>query len=237
MLKSRIAGAAAALAVAVGVAVAMAPAAHAAAPPYGGDSIRNDSYYCTAGIPVRSGSGQWYLVTAGHCTVSRPSGDWEDVDYGPLVIGATARGAFGNLGPDGATRGQDIGAVRSGKNLYPSQVRTASAVYTLSGLRDPQQSEQVCVVGGESGRTYCGVVSTQDTNQLSTAPGLGTQRIYNLAAISLNSGVPCPIAGDSGGPALAGTVGVGVVSGCDSTRRLMYVAKIGGVVSSWGLHL
>lgn len=226
-----------ALGAALASALALAAPASASSPPYGGDSIRNDSYYCTAGVPVRSNSGQWYLVTAGHCTVARWTGTWEDVPNGPLPIGNSVRGAFGNLGPDGAPQGQDIGAIISSKPLSPSQVKSSAAVYTLTGMRDPAQGEQVCFAGGESHRTYCGHVTTQNTNQLSTAPGLGTQRIYNLAAITLNSGVSCPAAGDSGAPGLVGTVATGVLSGCDASRRLMFEAKIGGVVSSWGLHL
>lgn len=243
MHKSKLVGLVVALLAAIATTVALAPAASATGPTYGGDSIRDDGYSCTAGIPVRSGSGQSYIITAGHCTVSRPELNWENVSFGPLVIGPSARASFGTRGQDGSARGQDIGAIRSAKNLFPNpQLRGASGTYTIVAMRDPNPTERVCVTGGESRRDYCGTVTTQNTNQLvDGAPDLGVERIYYLAAVTLDAGVSCPIHGDSGGPArtgpASGVTAVGVLSGCDPGRRLMFVAKIGGVISSWDLHL
>lgn len=218
--------AAAVIATVLGTAT-MSPAS-AAPPPYGGDLLVNSGYECTAGIPARSRTGQWYIVTAGHCLGNRPSGNWT---LAGTAIGTTARWEFGIYGPDGGTNGWDTGAIRSSKVLA-AQVRSTSAVYTLTGHRNPTLGERVCMPLGKTRRTACGPVTNANFNALVTPTGFPTQRIYNLANVAVDNGF-CPVAGDSGSPALVGTVAVGFISGGSGCN--VAITRLEGVLDGYGL--
>lgn len=166
-----------------------------AAPPvvYGGDFMSTPLETCTAGIPVHSPSGQWYLLTAGHCLVPNMPYVWKTYP-GNKPIGKGFKGTFGAYGTE--HNGWDYGIIRSSSPLKSAYRTANSRVYNFSAPRDAGNNQRVCVVLGRSKVTRCGIVRNNNTTLSYGAPHLSPQNIKGLAIVE---GL-CGQSGDSGSP-------------------------------------
>ncbi len=152
----------------------------------GGDPIYTDSWRCSVGFNVRSGS-TYYFLTAGHCTVGYP-------DY------YTSSGAY--IGPTVGTSfpGNDYGIVR-----YDSSIAASGTVGSqdITSAANAFVGEHVTRRGSTTG-IHSGTVQA-----LNVSVNYGSDGIVN-GLIQTNV---CAEPGDSGGSLYDGTKAIGLTSG------------------------
>ncbi|MGW1496480.1 S1 family peptidase [Streptomyces sp. NBC_00191] len=156
----------------------------------GGDAIYATSWRCSLGFNVRSSSGTYYLLTAGHCTDGNPP--WYTNSSRTTSIGPTAGSSF---------PGNDYGIVRysntslSHPGMVGSQDITSAANATV-GM-------SVCRRGSTTG-THCGSV----TGLNATVNYGGGDIVYGMIRTNV-----CAEPGDSGGSLYSGSRAIGLTSG------------------------
>ncbi|HKE98483.1 MAG TPA: S1 family peptidase [Actinomycetes bacterium] len=160
---------------------------------YGGQAIYGTTGgRCTAAFMTRSRRGNWYALTAGHCTSFAPA--WETA--GGAMIGPSAAASF---------PGDDFGAIRISN---PGALRPQGAVLdddgvlAITGAADPVAGSAACKTGSTTGTTCGTVLRTNVTVRYAE----GT--VYGLTETNL-----CTQPGDSGGPLFSGNTAEGIVSG------------------------
>jgi hypothetical protein len=159
---------------------------------YGGQAILRGGSRCSAGFNTRSGSGRYYVLTAGHCTDL--GGTWTTA--GGQTIGPVAASSF---------PGNDYGAIRisnpaaldpRGGVLYFGQFRD------ITGAGRVPVNSSACKTGSTTGTT-CGTVLAYNVT-VNYAEGT----VYGLTRTDI-----CTQPGDSGGPLFAGNTAQGITSG------------------------
>ena len=156
----------------------------------GGDAIYATSWRCSLGFNVRSSSGTYYFLTAGHCTDGNPP--WYTNSSRTTSIGPTAGSSF---------PGNDYGIVRysntslSHPGMVGSQDITSAANATV-GM-------SVCRRGSTTG-IHCGSV----TGLNATVNYGGGDIVYGMIRTNV-----CAEPGDSGGPLYSGSRAIGLTSG------------------------
>lgn len=206
----------------VPVTVETVPAAPEQAALYGGEAISNGGTRCSAGFVAHNGRGDWYLLTAGHCT----------------NLGGTWYSDGRTLGPVAATNwdGSDFGAVVL---LRPGAIDVPGAVWLYgSGVRDVERvsrvpvGHRVCKSGSTTGLT-CGTVQRYNA----------TVR-YNDGAVvyGLTQANVCIQPGDSGGALFFGRSAQGIVSGgsigsCAQAGFTSYFQPVDEALRRYGLTL
>ncbi|MCM2578951.1 S1 family peptidase [Streptomyces sp. MTZ3.1] len=154
----------------------------------GGDAIyASAGWRCSAGFNVRSGSGTYYMITAGHCTDGYPS--W-----------TTGSGAY--IGPtvDSYFPTNDFGIVRyDGSVTHPG---TAGGT-DITGAANAYVGMYVTRHGSTTG-THSGTV----TGTNATVNYGGGDIVYGMIQTNV-----CAEPGDSGGSLRSGNSAVGLTSG------------------------
>jgi hypothetical protein len=168
--------------------------AAAAAPQafYGGQAILRGGSRCSAGFNTRSGSGNSYVLTAGHCT--NLGGTW--TTSSGQTIGPVAASSF---------PGNDYGAIRISN---PTALDPRGGVLYFGAFRDITGASRVpvgssaCKTGSTTGTT-CGTVQAYNVT-VNYAEGT----VFGLTRTNI-----CTQPGDSGGAMFAGSQAQGVTSG------------------------
>jgi streptogrisin B len=207
-------------------------------PSHGGAYMLTSRNSCTAGFPVRSRSGQWYVLTAGHCVAEAAGSTWRQSG---LALGIGTRWEYGGRGTEGKAGTSDIGLIKITANVRTWNARSRVVVIGPHGARtqqiiaakDAKAGEHVCVTEGRTGVTRCGTVVTPSTSLSYASPGLPARTISNLALVK---GI-CVNPGDSGSPVYAGRAAVGIavarsVSGC-----YMWYTKLPAQLKHFGLSI
>ncbi|PVZ13065.1 S1 family peptidase [Actinomycetospora cinnamomea] len=172
-----------------------APIPRADPPPYdlvGGDAIRLGGSRCSAGFSARTADGAPRLVTAGHCT--QRGGDVGGANGAPL--GPVRSSVFDRTGDWGVV---DVGP---GWRPTPFVAAEASTTRAVTGTATAPVGAPVCRSGSTTG-WRCGTVTAVDvTANYAAGPVRGL--VLTTA---------CSEGGDSGGPFVAGSSALGVLSG------------------------
>ncbi|WP_175411216.1 S1 family peptidase [Streptomyces sp. TRM64462] len=155
----------------------------------GGDAIYADSWRCSAGFNVRSGS-TYYLLTAGHCTEG--AGTWYVNSSRSTAIGPTVGSSFPR---------NDYGIVRY-DNTSLSHPGTAGST-DITGATDAYIGMPVTRTGSTTG-THSGTV----TGLNATVNYGGGDIVRGMIKTNV-----CAEPGDSGGPLYSGSLAVGLTSG------------------------
>jgi hypothetical protein len=197
----------------------------------GGALMLTPGHSCTVGLPVRASSGQWYVVTAGHCVFEGGTSTWRQSG---VVLGKGTRWEYGGKGTEGATATGDIGLVKlTTKSTSRVVVVTKgkAAFQAIASVRDAKAGEKVCVTSGRTGTTSCGTVTTATTSLNYASPGLAARTITNLALVK---GI-CVNPGDSGSPVYAGKAAVGIVVAKSTSGCYLWYTKLPAQLKHFGL--
>jgi Trypsin len=205
-------------------------------PSHGGAYMLTSRYSCTAGFPVRSRSGQWYVLTAGHCVAGAAGATWRQSG---LVLGTGVRWEYGGRGTEGAAGSGDIGVIKITANVRTWNPRSRVVVVGAHGARtqqsiaakDARTGEQVCVTEGRTGVTRCGRVVTPTTSLRYASPGQSARTISNLALVK---GI-CLNPGDSGSPVFAGRAAIGIAVARSLSGCYMWYTKLPAQLKHFGL--
>ncbi|MET8677476.1 S1 family peptidase [Streptomyces sp. NPDC004647] len=155
----------------------------------GGDAIYADSWRCSLGFNVRSGS-TYYFLTAGHCTEG--AGNWYTNSARSTVIGPTAGSSF---------PGNDYGLVRYTNTSisHPGTVGSQDITSAVNATVNMSVTRRGSTTGIHSGRV---------TALNATVNYGGGDIVYGMIRTNV-----CAEPGDSGGPLYSGTRAVGLTSG------------------------
>ena len=169
-------------------------------PPWrSGINIDSGTFHCTLGFSVRSSTGNWYMLTAGHC----PGDHWY---HNGTFMGATPSGK--DLFYDGSTSDVQAFDVANGnqsnvlltgtKTCNPCSFRTMTGrqSYSADGV-----GETICISGAYGSTSNCGVLKVRAVSFLYADYGvtLSLQRVASYTRAS----------GDSGGPIFSSTLAKG----------------------------
>jgi V8-like Glu-specific endopeptidase len=207
-------------------------------PTHGGAFISTSRNSCTAGLPVRTRGGSWYLLTAGHCVANARGATWRASGY---VLGNGTRWQYAGLGTEGRAGSTDIGIIRITANgrLWNARSRVmvvgAKKVSTQRIVKagDARVGSRVCVTGGRTGATRCGTVVTATTALRYASPGLAARTVQGLALVK---GI-CVNPGDSGSPVFAGSTAVGIAVARSASGCYMWYSKITTPLRQLGLRV
>lgn len=154
----------------------------------GGDAIYGGQYRCSLGFNVRSSSGTYYFLTAGHC--GNIASTWYANAAHTSVLGSRAGSSF---------PGNDYAIVRYTSSVsHPGTV--GSQDITKAGT--PSVGQTVYRRGSTTG-THSGRVTA-----LNATVTYQEGTVYGLIRTSV-----CAEGGDSGGPLYSGTTAYGLTSG------------------------
>jgi streptogrisin D len=188
---------------------------------YGGQAILNSRARCSAGFNTRSGSGRYYVLTAGHCT--NLGGTW--TTSSGQTIGPVAASSF---------PGNDFGAIwiSNPSALDPrGGVLSNGAFQDITGASRVPVNSPACKTGSTTGTT-CGIVQAYN---VTVRYAEGT--VYGLTRTNI-----CTQPGDSGGAMFAGTQAQGIVSGgtvggCNQQGFQSFFQPADEALSVYGLTL
>lgn len=199
----------------------------------GGALLLTSRNSCTAGLPVRARTGQWYLVTAGHCVARARGATWRQSG---VTVGVGTRWEYGGRGTEGRRGTSDVGLIKLRKSSR-SQVVVMSGgkarIQRITHARDARTGERVCITQGRTGVTRCGTVLLPTTSLRYPSPGLAPRTVRNLVLVK---GV-CVKPGDSGSPVYAGRSAVGIAVAKSSSGCYMWYAKLPVQLRHFGLRI
>ncbi|GAA4806601.1 hypothetical protein GCM10023200_50290 [Actinomycetospora chlora] len=200
-----------------------APTTRADPPVYdlvGGDAIHLNGTRCSIAFAALSAGGEPRAITAGHCT--NRGGDVRGANQQP--IGAVRSSVFDRTG--------DWGIVDAGPGwrATPSVAAEGSTTRSITGTATATVGAPVCRSGSTTG-WRCGTVTAVDvTANYAAGPVEGL--VLTTA---------CSEGGDSGGPFVAGSSALGLLSGgtgdCTTPGGTSLYQPIDEVLSTEGLHL
>jgi streptogrisin D len=158
----------------------------------GGDAIYTSGARCSLGFNVRSGSGTYYFLTAGHCT--NIGSTWTLANG--TVIGTRAGTSF---------PGNDYGIVRYTNSgiSHPGNVDLYNGTTRdITGAANAYVGESVCRSGSTT-HVHCGSVTA-----LNATVNYAQGTVYGLIRTNV-----CAEPGDSGGSLFSGNTAIGLTSG------------------------
>ncbi|MFI1164261.1 S1 family peptidase [Streptomyces sp. NPDC020801] len=183
----------------------------------GGDAIYASSWRCSLGFNVQDSSGNYYFLTAGHCTDG--AGTWWSNSSHSTTLGTTAGSSF---------PGNDYGIVR----YTNSSVSKPGAVGSqdITSAATPSVGTTVYRRGSTTG-THSGRVTALNA----TVNYGGGDIVYGLIQTTV-----CAEPGDSGGPLYGGTTAYGLTSGgsgdCTSGGTTFF-QPVTEALSAYGVHV
>ncbi|MFF5859231.1 S1 family peptidase [Streptomyces sp. NPDC012751] len=183
----------------------------------GGDAIYASSWRCSLGFNVQDSSGNYYFLTAGHCTDG--AGTWWSNSAHTTTLGTTAGSSF---------PGNDYGLVR----YTNSSVAKSGAVGSqdIAGAATPSVGTTVYRRGSTTG-THSGRVTALNA----TVNYGGGDIVSGLIQTTV-----CAEPGDSGGPLYGGTTAYGLTSGgsgdCTSGGTTFF-QPVTEALSAYGVHV
>jgi streptogrisin B len=156
----------------------------------GGDAIYATSWRCSLGFNVRDSAGNYYFLTAGHCTDG--AGTWYSNSGRTTVLGSTSGSSFPN---------NDYGIVRY-TNSTVTKSGTVGSV-DITSAANATVGMSVTRRGSTTG-THSGSV----TGLNATVNYGGGDIVYGMIRTNV-----CAEPGDSGGPLYSGSRAIGLTSG------------------------
>ncbi|MEV5147039.1 S1 family peptidase [Streptomyces sp. NPDC052727] len=183
----------------------------------GGDAIYASSWRCSLGFNVQDSSGNYYFLTAGHCTDG--AGTWWSNSSHTTTLGTTAGSSF---------PGNDYGIVR----YTNSSVTKSGAVGSqdITSAATPSVGTTVYRRGSTTG-THSGRVTALNA----TVNYGGGDIVSGLIQTTV-----CAEPGDSGGPLYGGTTAYGLTSGgsgdCTSGGTTFF-QPVTEALSAYGVHV
>jgi streptogrisin D len=159
----------------------------------GGQAIYTGGSRCSLGFNVRSSSGTYYFLTAGHCT--NIGATWYANSSSTTVLGSRAGTSF---------PGNDYGIVQ----YTNSSIAHPGSVYLYSGSQDitsagtPAVGQTVYRSGSTTG------VHSGSVTALNATVTYSQGSVYGLIRTTV-----CAEPGDSGGSLYSGTTAMGLTSG------------------------
>ncbi|MFG2873156.1 S1 family peptidase [Streptomyces sp. NPDC048338] len=156
----------------------------------GGDAIYATSWRCSLGFNVRDSSGNYYFLTAGHCTDG--AGTWYSNSGRTTVLGTTSGSSFPN---------NDYGIVR-----YTNSSVTKSGTVGSVDITSAANATVGMSVTRRGSTT--GIHSGSVTGLNATVNYGGGDIVYGMIRTNV-----CAEPGDSGGPLYSGSRAIGLTSG------------------------
>ncbi|AZP16711.1 S1 family peptidase [Streptomyces aquilus] len=183
----------------------------------GGDAIYASSWRCSLGFNVQDNSGNYYFLTAGHCTDG--AGTWWSNSSHSTTLGTTAGSSFPT---------NDYGIVR----YTNSSVTKSGAVGSqdIASAATPSVGTTVYRRGSTTG-THSGRVTALNA----TVNYGGGDIVYGMIQTTV-----CAEPGDSGGPLYGGTVAYGLTSGGSgncSSGGTTFFQPVTEALSAYGVHV
>ncbi|MFF5898489.1 S1 family peptidase [Streptomyces argenteolus] len=182
----------------------------------GGDAIYADSWRCSLGFNVRSGS-TYYFLTAGHCTDG--AGTWWSNSGRTTVLGTTTGSSF-PTNDYGIVRYTNTSVTKSGTVGSQDITSAANATVGMSVTRR-----------GSTTGTHSGSV----TGLNATVNYGGGDIVYGMIRTNV-----CAEPGDSGGPLYSGTRAIGLTSGGSgncSTGGTTFFQPVTEALSAYGVSV
>lgn len=183
----------------------------------GGDAIYASSWRCSLGFNVQDNSGNYYFLTAGHCTDG--AGTWWSNSSHTTTLGSTAGSSFPT---------NDYGIVR----YTNTSVTKSGAVGSqdITSAATPSVGTTVYRRGSTTG-THSGRVTALNA----TVNYGGGDIVYGMIQTTV-----CAEPGDSGGPLYGGSVAYGLTSGgsgnCTSGGTTFF-QPVTEALSAYGVHV
>ncbi|WP_426363134.1 S1 family peptidase [Streptomyces sp. E-08] len=156
----------------------------------GGDAIYASSWRCSLGFNVKDGAGNYYFLTAGHCTDG--AGTWWSNSSHSTVLGTTAGSSF-PTNDYGIVRYTNTSVTKSGT---VGSVDITSAANATVGMSVTRRGSTTGIHSG----TVTGLNATVNYG--------GGDIVYGMIQTNV-----CAEPGDSGGPLYSGSRAIGLTSG------------------------
>ncbi|MFF2304762.1 S1 family peptidase [Streptomyces sp. NPDC058128] len=183
----------------------------------GGDAIYATSWRCSLGFNVRDGSGNYYFLTAGHCTDG--AGTWYSNSSRTTVLGSTAGSSF---------PGNDYGLVR----------------YTNTSVTKSGTVGNVDITSAANATVGMSVTRRGSTTGTHSGSVTGLNATVNYGGGDIVSGLirtnVCAEPGDSGGPLYSGSRAIGLTSGGSgncSTGGTTFFQPVTEALSAYGVSV
>jgi streptogrisin B len=186
----------------------------------GGDAVHSSdaagSFRCSLGFNARNSAGNYFFLTAGHCTTGAT--DWY-ADRFVTHIGTTAGSSF---------PGNDYGLVAydAGQPVPPGTVGSQD----ITSAGDAQRDQAACRRGSTTG-VHCGSVN-----------GVNWSVRYPDGVVNgmIRTNI-CAEPGDSGGPLYAGTRALGLTSGgsgnCSTPPSTTFFQPVTEALNAFGVQV
>ncbi|MFB6843134.1 S1 family peptidase [Streptomyces sp. NPDC056361] len=156
----------------------------------GGDAIYASSWRCSLGFNVKDSAGNYYFLTAGHCTDG--AGTWYSNSSRTTVLGSTAGSSF-PTNDYGIVRYTNTSVTKSGA---VGSVDITSAANATVGMSVTRRGSTTGIHSG----TVTGLNATVNYG--------GGDIVYGMIQTNV-----CAEPGDSGGPLYSGSRAIGLTSG------------------------
>ncbi|MFE3638361.1 S1 family peptidase [Streptomyces cellostaticus] len=183
----------------------------------GGDAIYASGWRCSLGFNVQDSSGNYYFLTAGHCTDG--AGTWWSNSSHSTTLGTTAGSSF---------PGNDYGIVRYTNSSVTKSGSVGSQDITRAAT--PSVGTTVYRRGSTTG-THSGRVTALNA----TVNYGGGDIVRGLIQTTV-----CAEPGDSGGPLYGGTTAYGLTSGGSgncSSGGTTFFQPVTEALSAYGVHV
>ncbi|WP_137990265.1 S1 family peptidase [Streptomyces vilmorinianum] len=183
----------------------------------GGDAIYATSWRCSLGFNVRDSAGNYYFLTAGHCTDG--AGTWYSNSSRTTVLGSTAGSSFPT---------NDYGIVR----------------YTNSSVSKPGSVGSVDITSAANATVGMSVTRRGSTTGTHSGSVTGLNATVNYGGGDIVYGMirtnVCAEPGDSGGPLYSGSRAIGLTSGGSgncSTGGTTFFQPVTEALSRYGVSV
>ncbi|MFD5324507.1 S1 family peptidase [Streptomyces sp. NPDC127092] len=183
----------------------------------GGDAIYASSWRCSLGFNVKDSAGNYYFLTAGHCTDG--AGTWYSNSSRTTVLGSTAGSSFPN---------NDYGIVR-----YTNSTVTKSGSVGSVDITSAANATVGMSVTRRGSTT--GIHSGSVTGLNATVNYGGGDIVYGMIRTNV-----CAEPGDSGGPLYSGSRAIGLTSGGSgncSTGGTTFFQPVTEALSAYGVSV
>ncbi|MFF9853202.1 S1 family peptidase [Streptomyces litmocidini] len=183
----------------------------------GGDAIYASSWRCSLGFNVKDSAGNYYFLTAGHCTDG--AGTWWSNSTHSTVLGSTAGSSF-PTNDYGIVRYTNTSVTKSGT---VGSVDITSAANATVGMSVTRRGSTTGIHGG----TVTGLNATVNYG--------GGDIVYGMIQTDV-----CAEPGDSGGPLYSGSRAIGLTSGGSgncSSGGTTFFQPVTEALSAYGVNV